>query len=216
MLGGDHSLLIVNVFSKGAWWRFPHDPAADAEKIQACRRAEENLVSRLSGCPHVNLDFAEALLRGHAMADLFTATPGGRDADVSDRIRDAVASLACEHPLVHWFLPLGVGDHIDHRIVRDAALAALHEAGLKPTHLHFYEDLPYAAKGRQGDFATKVSGVRLAEDSLGVEESLPWKLELLRAYWSQFRWNDLLELKHYAKSTGGGEAVEITWSPVPA
>jgi hypothetical protein len=60
-----------------------------------------------------------------------------------------------------------------------------------------------------------VPGLRLVEDSLGIEESLSWKLELLRAYWSQFRWNDLLELKAYAKSAGGGEAVEITWNPAP-
>jgi hypothetical protein len=212
---GDHSVLVVNVFSQAAWWRFPHDPLRDATKIQACRNAEENLVARLSGCPQQSLDLPEALLRGgRVVADLFTATPDDRDADVAARIKDAVVALARAHPLAHWYLPLGVGDHIDHRITRDAALDALAPTDIKPTHLHFYEDQPYAARlGAKTDFSKQVPAITLTEDPLGIDEDLPWKIELLRAYWSQLSWADLLDVKTYARSAGGGEAVEITWNP---
>jgi LmbE family N-acetylglucosaminyl deacetylase len=212
---GDPSVLVVNVFSQAAWWRFPHDPAGDAAKIQTCRDAEENLVARLSGCPQQFLDLPEALLRGgRVVADLFTAVPDERDAEVTSRIRDAVTDLARAHPLAHWYLPLGVGDHIDHRITRDAALDALQYTEIKPTHLHFYEDQPYAARmGAKTDFSKKVPAMTLAEDALGIEEDLPWKIELLRAYWSQLAWSDLLVVKNYARTAGGGEAVEITWNP---
>ena len=210
---GDQSVLVVNVFTRSAWWRFPD--LADVDRIQACRRAEEQLVSRLSGCPQQALDLPEALLRGHAMADVFTAIAGARDAEVSTRITDEVAKLAHDHPLAHWYLPLGIGDHIDHRIVRDAARAAL--AGVKPTHLHFYEDLPYAARlskaGPAPDFSDRLPGTRLRDEPLDVDDVINWKLELLRAYWSQFRWPELVDLKTYAKTTGGGDAVEVAWTP---
>jgi LmbE family N-acetylglucosaminyl deacetylase len=210
---GDQSVLVVDVFNKSAWWRFPHT-VADADRIQACRNVEEAMISRLSGAVIKMLDLPEALLRGHAMADLFTATPGARDAEVTARIQDAVATLAREYPLAHWFLPLAIGGHIDHLIVRDAATKALAGAQVKPTHLHFYEDLPYAAKlGPEADFATHIPGRTLREESLDIEEQLPWKLELLRAYWSQFRLGEFAELGRYARAVGGSEAAEITWTP---
>lgn len=210
---GDQSVLVVNVFNKGAWWRFPHT-IADADRIQACRNVEEAMVSRLSGAVIKSLDLPEALLRGHPMAELFTAKPDARDAEVAGHIRQAVAALAHEHPLVHWFLPLAVGEHIDHHIVRDAAIKALADAQVKPTHVHFYEDLPYAAKlGPEADFSTRIPGQTLREESLDIEDQLPWKLELLRAYWSQFRLGDFAELGRYAKAVGGSEAAEIMWTP---
>jgi LmbE family N-acetylglucosaminyl deacetylase len=210
---GDQSVLVVNVFNKGAWWRFPHT-LADAERIQACRNVEEALISRLSSAVMKSLNLPEALLRGHAMAELFTARPDERDVEVAGQVRAAVAALAREYPLVHWFVPLAVGEHIDHHIVRDAAIAALAAERVKPTHVHFYEDLPYAAKlGPEADFSSRISGQTLREDALDIEEQLPWKMELLRAYWSQFRLSEFAELARYAQAVGGSEAAEITWTP---
>jgi LmbE family N-acetylglucosaminyl deacetylase len=207
---GDQSTLVLNVFSRSTWWRFDGAPG-DVDTILACRRAEETLVSRLSGEPMTNLDLPEALLRGHAMADVFTAKADARDEDVSARIEASVSSLAHEHRLAHWFLPLGVGDHIDHRLARDAASAALDRAGVKPTHLHFYEDLPYAAKlGPDADFAHHLPGRTLVEETLEIDDDLPWKIELLRAYWSQFRWSQVAEIGAYARAAGNAE---VTWRP---
>jgi len=210
---GDEAVRVVNVFSRGAWWRFAFTPE-DAECVEACRRAEEALVSRLSGATTTDLRLPEALLRGHAMADVFTATPGTRDDEVSAAISRAIATMAREHRLTHWYVPLGVGDHIDHRIVRDAAAAALRTANVPPTHLHYYEDLPYAAKlGPEADFAKRLPGQTLRAELLEIDDLIDWKLELLRAYWSQFRWSELEELRRYAKGVGGGEASEVAWTP---
>jgi LmbE family N-acetylglucosaminyl deacetylase len=212
---GDRSMLVVNVFSRAAWWRFAHEPLRDEAKIRACRLAEEELVGRLSGCGQRRLDLPEALLRGYTMAELFTAAEGEQDREVSVRIGEAVEEMARGHPAVHWYLPLGVGGHIDHRLVRDAGRAALERAGVKPAHVHFYEDQPYAARpehAADGDWSAMIPGVTLREDALGIEDVLAWKLEMLRAYWSQFRWSELVELKRYATEAGGGEAVEVVWN----
>jgi LmbE family N-acetylglucosaminyl deacetylase len=211
---GDESVLVLNVFSRSAWWRFPHT-AEDAERVMACRRTEEALVSRLTGCPQQALDLPEALLRGHAMADVFTAPVGERDAEVAGQVGAAVGELARAHPLAHWFVPLAVGGHVDHRIARDAARAALERAGTPATHVHFYEDLPYAAKlgprETAADFSAHVPGLTLRPEELDIDDALPWKLEVLRAYWSQFRWPDLAELKTYAKGLAHGQGAEVVW-----
>jgi LmbE family N-acetylglucosaminyl deacetylase len=207
---GDASLLVLNAFTRSVWWRFPFTPA-DADRIQACRRMEEDLVSRLSNCATRSLDLPEALLRGRTMDDVFTATPDDRDTAVSQAITAAVTSLAAAHPLAHWYLPLGVGHHLDHRLARDAALTALRDH--PPTHLHFYEDLPYAAKDPTSDRTNFLPGMTLRREVFNIDDHLPWKLELLRAYWSQFRWSDLAPLKPYARQSGSGDPAEISWTP---
>jgi LmbE family N-acetylglucosaminyl deacetylase len=210
---GDQSVLVVNVFNRGCWWRFPYT-LDDAHRIQACRYAEESLVSRMSGSAMKMLDLPEALLRGHPFEELFTARPDNRDDEVAATLRAAVGALAREYPLAHWFLPLAVGEHIDHHIVRDSAIAALTAQGVNSTHLHFYEDLPYSAKlGSEADFSARIAGMPLREESLDIEEMLPWKVELLRSYWSQLRWSDFAEVRRYARAVGGTQAAELTWTP---
>lgn len=212
---GDQAVMVVNVFSKTAWWRFGHG-AADAEKIQKCREMEEELVARLSGAAMIGLGLSEAILRGYGMEQVFDpprqeGEVAKADSEASARIRQSVISVSREHPLAHWFLPLGMGGHVDHILARDAAAEALREAGIKPTHLHFYEDLPYAAKlGPAANFSALVPGFVLKEEVLEIDELMDWKLELLRAYWSQFRWAELAELEVYARAVGEG-AGEVTW-----
>jgi LmbE family N-acetylglucosaminyl deacetylase len=211
---GDRALLVVNCFTRSAWWRFPFTPA-DADRIQACRTAEETLVSRLSGCPTQALDLPEALLRGRTMDDVFTTPEDDRDTAASQAVHDAVTRLAHDHPLAHWYLPLGIGNHIDHRLARDAALRALRAHALPPTHLHFYEDLPYAAKQHDANHARAVPGLTLRRDLLPIDDHLPWKLELLRAYGSQFRWSELLPVRTHAKHLGSNDGpAEAVWTPV--
>jgi hypothetical protein len=155
------------------------------------------------------LDFPEALLRGHTMEELFTIPPDHRDVEIAAKVRDAIASLASQYPLAHWFVPLAIGEHIDHHIVRDQAIAALQAEGVKSTHLHFYEDLPYAAKlGPEADFSARLPAMPLREELLEIDDLFPWKLELLRSYWSQFRWVDFAKVVDYGRAIGG----EITWT----
>jgi LmbE family N-acetylglucosaminyl deacetylase len=207
---GDHAVLVINIFSRAAWWRFD---LGSSEQIQSVRDGEEELVSRLSGCPISALGLPEALLRGHKMDSVFTAAPDARDDDVAAQLRDAFASLAHAHTLAHWFIPLAIGGHIDHRIVRETAWSILPAAGVKKTHLHFYEDLPYAAKGQSHDFFTTHAQQAFTRESLDVEDALFWKLELLRAYWSQFTWPQIAELGVHSRRAGAGEPAEITWTP---
>jgi len=213
--------LVVNIFSKSAWWRFPatgesSDLANDIATIQATRAAEDDLVSRLSGCPMRALDLNEALLRGHEMANIFTDSIEERDSDVTSAIQSAVTALAAGFPEAVFYLPLAIGRHIDHRITRDAALAALQSAGVAPARISFFEDLPYATKGETSDFPTVHPEINLTPASIDITAQMDAKLEMLRAYWSQFSWSQLPEFKTPAREGETGTYVERAQTIAPA
>ena len=190
--------LVVNVFTRSAWWRFGQ---ADAGLIQRVRSAEEELVSRLTGCALMGQDLPEALLRGYAMDRVFVDGPDERDAEAARAIEAALAELAMKHPLARWLLPLGVGGHIDHRLARDAGMRALSTAGVPIDRVRLYEDLPYAAASED---RPAMAG---AAEPLDIEESLEWKMELLRAYWSQFVHAHLQPVRRYARRKDNSEIV---------
>ena len=62
-------------------------------------------------------------------------------AEVQQQATDLAARFAALPPCDLVFAPLALGDHIDHRIVRQAARLCH-----TPDHVCFYEDLPYAAR----------------------------------------------------------------------
>src|SRR5688500_9321039 len=116
--------LVVNVFSRAAWSRFP-EVLKTLEQVQGIRRAEEELVARLTGNALHEMDLPEALLRGYTMENVFGEIHRD-DAktmdEVAGRVKDVAAKIGTEVP---WVLPLGVGGHVDHRITREGALAGL-------------------------------------------------------------------------------------------
>src|SRR5258706_1623701 len=121
------------------------------------------------------LGLPEALLRGHALEEVFSCAIGEKDQQAAEKIRDAMREIIREHPHAKWYLPRAVGGHIDHRIARDAVSGVLKEAGVRSAS--FYEELFYAAEDANGS------------PTAGYEKrpiEMKWKLELCRVYLSQF------------------------------
>ena len=205
------SVGVVDIFSRTAAWRFPKT-WQDIERIQAIRREEELLMSRLTGAWVQGLDLPEALLRGHTMEQAFSVQPGESETAAAQTITKSLIDLACQHPKAQWYLPLGVGHHIDHRVTRDAALAALGQARVADAQIHLYEELPYAAKlDWLAQLPSMTPGRKLRPINLAMNEHARWKLELLRLYWSQLAWPQIVEVGRYARRIGGGREVERVW-----
>jgi len=192
------SVMVVDVFSQTAWWRLSPS-GGDAHEIQRVRFAEEQLMARMANVKLRVLGLGEALLRGHALNEVFSANLDHRDSDVGQKIHDAVKEIAREHPHANWYVPMAVGGHIDHRVAKESASAALKAAGVKS--ILFYEDLFYAAETTKSP-----SGGRL------VPVDMKWKLELCRVYWSQFTAGRLKVMEDYAERLGNGKPVERVWS----
>jgi LmbE family N-acetylglucosaminyl deacetylase len=191
------SVMVVDVFSKTAWWRLS-DSAGDLDEIQRVRFAEEQLVMRMAQAKLRVLGLPEALLRGHEMGEIFSCAIGEKDREVAGKIREATAAIAREHPHAKWYLPMGVGGHVDHRIVREVVGEVLRGAGIR--EVFGYEEMFYAAEVKE-----PLSGGE--KRAVGMK----WKKELCRVYWSQFTAGRLKMLEEYAEKMGEGEAVERVW-----
>lgn len=210
-LGGFH---VINVFTRSNWWRFTqcHE---DCSRVSTCRAAEDAVALRLLGASSENWDLPEAPRRGFFIDEIFSAhLDDQRNDSVRVALPERIAATAAAHDRAEWWLPAGLGDHIDHRLVREAALAGLARSGLRPANLVFYEDLPYAA-----NLESVAQAVRARVPGFDLE---PWRLELgprledkllaLRAYGSQLSCGELLTIRAYA-CRGSHAAAERAWRP---
>lgn len=132
----------------------------------ALRRAEDARAARRLGAQQVVLDLPEAPHRGYHDAPALFGAFAPEDG-VEPELRAALAPLLTEHDLV--FAPQAIGDHVDHRRVRDAMAASA-----APTV--WYRDLPYALRhpDARADFAVPLN-----------EAALAAKLDACAAYASQ-------------------------------
>ena len=208
----DSQSLVLDVFSRSAWWRFA-GRAADREKVQQIREQEEHLAARLTSSRLQMLGLPEALLRGYTMEHVFQPPVSERDREVRALLPGLVQAVAATHRNARWFLPLGVGNHVDHVIARDETLSALEGAGIPNNRIRFYEDLPYAADiAGVPDLSESLQGRRLRVSATSVvgEE----KFECLRVYWSQLTWSQIVKVRDYTRRVGGGKPSERTWELV--
>ena len=199
MLQWGRRCTVLDLFSTVSWWRLPIDSYEDP-RIQQCRDAEEDLMAHLTGATIRRVGLPEAPRRGYALSDIFTTEILPTEA-AGETIRAAVTALAGEGAY-QWFLPLCVGNHVDHRIARDASLDALLAANVSTDRIRFYEDLPYATKTPgfldYGDF---VPGRKLELAEL-TPINVTLKKMLLRAYWSQLTNAQITAVADYAQRSG--------------
>jgi LmbE family N-acetylglucosaminyl deacetylase len=111
----------------------------------ALRRDEDRAACAALGAVPRHLPFLEAPHRGYASA---AALFGARlpDDDAAERLRPVLAEAVARAELVLG--PYGVGDHVDHHVVREALLAVRPDALL-------WEDWPYLDRPHVGRPATE-------------------------------------------------------------
>jgi LmbE family N-acetylglucosaminyl deacetylase len=114
---------------------------ASQSALYRSRRSEDRRAARLLGATTAHLGFLDAPFRSSRYGN-FCGIVFGRANEyprtldqVSEKIGQLIRRLRPEQILA----PLAVGNHVDHRLVRDAALMAVDRS-----RLLFYEDRPYA------------------------------------------------------------------------
>jgi LmbE family N-acetylglucosaminyl deacetylase len=145
------SVLVMTIFA-GAPTRFDISPLAaelhglwgDFADPVALRRREDRKANRLLGARSCHLDYLDAIYRRDAVSflygrdeDLF-GPPHGSDLELPTRIADSILEI-CSARQPEVFAPLGIGNHVDHQLLTEAALS-LHR---RFPELVFYEDYPY-------------------------------------------------------------------------
>jgi LmbE family N-acetylglucosaminyl deacetylase len=136
-----------DVSTQGALYTDDLLEAATAGEIVAKRRVEDERFAYFAEASVVFLDLADAVFRGYEGDDqLLGAVRADDDAPVAI-LRKEIARL--EPQAV--YLPLAVGNHVDHQLCRDVGVSLLAEprAWVMPGpdwagNVVFYEDFPYA------------------------------------------------------------------------
>jgi LmbE family N-acetylglucosaminyl deacetylase len=183
------------------WWRLPPG------EVMVRRRAEDVAASGVLGAEAVHLDFAEAPYRidasGAALYATLPALFGAVDAADEPLVDELAARLADRFTASEIIGPLGVGNHVDHQVVRRALERARPDAA-------FYEEFPYtewkffAVRRALGEpRAWRADVLPLADDEVAA------RLAAIEAYASQlgtlFRTPGRLrrQLRRSLRRTGG-------------
>ncbi len=197
-LDAGHRVDVLNCFTQSDY--APYSDVATLHKndrmsfASAVRKREDAAWNRLLGgrLRFNDLDLLDAPLRlGCALEEVLTVEIRLGDR-ARARVTGAIAKLArgAAPETMAFVLPLAIGNHIDHRIVRQAGLEALVAS---PLPVAFYEDLPYAARPEaMGELKRHADAVGLSLQAgfvsaaaSDVEAARVRKLRLAECYDSQ-------------------------------
>lgn len=158
--------------------------------VMDVRRLEDRDACGSLGAGTIHLDLPECLYRFDAagrpkygkLHELFEADPSA-EPDVRAAVYDALAAL----PLDGYdriCVPLGIGRHIDHLLVRQAAAAAAARTA-QTRKLVYYRDLPYLDYGTDPLWRSELAGDMREERIPLPPSALRRKLAAIELYRSQ-------------------------------
>jgi LmbE family N-acetylglucosaminyl deacetylase len=212
------------------------DSAVEGDPM-AKRRLEDETFAAFAEGSIVFLDLPDAVFRGYANDEELLNTPRPDDRAPYELLRREIARLEPQK----LYLPLGIGNHVDHQLCRDVGVRLLAEgrrwvmpgpdyAGI----VTFYEDFPYAwwnDFNRLDDLPAAAlqdlpPDVALAPDYADIGDQLERKITGITIYESQIERlftspkEMARQVRAQARKTallgGWGGSAERYWSTGPA
>jgi LmbE family N-acetylglucosaminyl deacetylase len=211
--------------------------SAAAGELMAKRRLEDERFAMFAEASIVFLDPPDAVFRGFVYDEELLYAPRDDDAAPFDILRREIARLEPQK----LYLPLGVGNHVDHQLCRDVGVRLLAEgrrwvmpgpdyAGI----VTFYEDFPYAWWNDfvhledlpRTAFADLPATIGLVPEYADIGDQLERKITGINIYESQierlFQGTQEMarQVRAHARKVsllgGGGGAAERYWASRPA
>lgn len=221
-LEAGHKVQVLNCFTQSVY-----APYSDVESLHsndrlsfvtAVRRREDIAWNKLLAgrLQFHDLDLLDAPVRLNCSLDDIAAVEIRSGDRALARVAGAVAKVTRNATATTAVIaPMAVGNHIDHRITRQAALEVLASSELP---LAFYEDLPYAARAGEADRLPEYA----AETNLALEPAFAFpalndpapqirrKLRIAECYDSQVDSDMVRSIAEFAANYGGRERVWAT------
>ena len=211
------SVQVITVFSETRYVEHSSPPPGTTVAEQRKNEDRRFLALLAEGVPDGTrvegawLDYDDAPLReGYLSGEVCISRPLlADDLALASRLAKALGSVVgCDADLL---VPLGLGQHVDHLIVREAGMAIT--SGCNRTFL--YEDLPYAAEVSPEHVDSCIESfavsrtVRLTSSVVEIPGGTEWKLGVVRAYESQHTKGIAAQLAAHARrfSRPGSERV---------
>jgi LmbE family N-acetylglucosaminyl deacetylase len=209
------AVTILTVFGRSNWTR---DGGFERgwRRVTEVRRAEEAAHARAIGARLLYPEMLDASVRCRGAFERIFTRAGSVTAPrrLGGVLRDALRR--CRPDLV--LAPAGIGGHVDHLALRDAARVAAAAGGRRRLAVAFYEDVPYAA--RRSETALRRWFLALDPRLEPVwmplaEEQLAAKLARLRIYASQLGPPELRQAERHARRWRQSGPGERLWAAAP-
>lgn len=217
VFGGEPTATDLTAFAR---WQHERWGTGERDTV-ATRLTEDRAAAAVLGCATATLPFLDAIYRGDAYRSdeaLFGAIDPS-DAALSAQIADALLALPALAEVdpagVTLFVPLAIGNHVDHQIVY--AVGRLLAA--RGCRVLAYEDFPYAVLGDETARRLAAVGDQVGDaETRSVAATLARRVAAIGAYCSQlpviFRFTDDWPgaIAAHAFALGAGqEAMERFW-----
>lgn len=175
------------------------------------RKEEDRAFASAAGLRWEFLELPAAGLRLGASFDSIFSDKTSSEAPVPVELIPALHEILDTINPKYLFVPLGLGRHHDHLLVRDLAREL---ANKREVVTIYFEDLPYAAEYSNEGILEHVSSVdpELRQTYVPITSELESKLDALRLYPSQIGPAELKAVHDYATRWHQYHAVERVWS----
>jgi len=214
LLGREVSVCIVNCFTISNY--APYATVNTVSDVSELRLQEDKTflaglaAEQLAG--FVDIGRVDALLRLRSHTSRVRTRRRLNETD-SEEIRGLSTDLSHVVRSGICLAPLALGDHLDHRIARNAAIFSVRSTGAL---LGFYEDQPYAARCTETAIAWSVRsiarecGVALLPVIVRSPTAYANKQSIVACYSSQAPPHDLDVIVRHTARYGGGERLWVT------
>lgn len=222
-LAAKHRVTVLGVFTRSAT-----APFSDADTVHpndllsyvsAMRRKEDaEMLKLLPRLRMEDLNLKDAPIRLRCTADEAFGLAPREDDPAVEKIRKALAKLDAVLRIDAVVLPLGLGHHVDHLVVRNAAMDFAASRACA-----FYEDMPDALRTGDAFYATlpideavhsEVEAVGGGLEPVvlpgnGGEGAIKRKLKTVSVYASQIDWPVMQAISNFATRYGSGERLWV-------
>jgi LmbE family N-acetylglucosaminyl deacetylase len=190
--------------------------------IVALRRQEDARAFDYLHADYLWLDYLDGIYRGNArrysqIEQLLGGDLHSEDLAICQRLAQELVKLHERLPAATWYVPLGVGRHIDHQLVSSASMGLIERGAT----VKCYEDFPYVARKGALNERLQELGRAFAPTQVEIAGALHQRVEAAALYASQIKMSFgdrgavYTAIKDYACSILPAQAtpLEQYWSP---
>ncbi|MFO1430070.1 MAG: PIG-L family deacetylase [Candidatus Competibacteraceae bacterium] len=201
--------ILVTVFSQSCW-TFLKAPQVDQwQEVTALRAKEDQQFADRFGFGYVNLSLSDSSLRySHGQEYMIIPTDDPVFQEAMNHAEQLMAQLPDD---TFYYIPLGIGGHVDHLIVRTMITKLCSNID----RLQFYEDLPYAYHHSDTEIKAIAKSIdnHLEAQLIDMEKFWSEKTRSIHIYSSQLEPHTYQRIEAYASRIGtNGRKAERFWS----
>lgn len=202
---------LITIFSESDWTAQLGFVPELKDSISMLRRREDMAFTARLRCERTEFFLPDSNVRGYSERKRYTSEPRFDPimSQINEKIEDLMSDIGAPDRV---FLPLGLGNHIDHLLTRNLCRDRF------PNHseISFYEDLPYAFGIEEDDIFLVAESIKLHLQPVLTDLSALWaeKSEAIRTYRSQLGHSTLERIASYAHRISPNRGMaERYWTP---